>query len=45
MLWLSIIFILLAIAASIPLLLGWLVLLPVLVITSYVMFRDVFSET
>ncbi|TDT37743.1 putative membrane protein [Halospina denitrificans] len=45
MLWLSIIFILLAIVASIPLLLGWLVLLPVIAITSYVMFRDIFSET
>lgn len=36
--------IVLAVAASIPLGLGWLVLLPVVLLTAYVSYRDVFGE-
>lgn len=36
--------IVLAVAASIPLGLGWLVLLPVMLLTAYVSYRDVFGE-
>lgn len=43
MLWYSIIVLVLATVASIPLLLGWLVLMPVMVIAYYTMFRDIFT--
>jgi uncharacterized membrane protein len=36
--------IVLAIVASIPFGLGWLVLLPVMLLTAYVSYRDVFGE-
>lgn len=44
LLWYSIIAFVLMIVASIPFFLGWLVLIPLLAITYYVMFRDIFSE-
>jgi uncharacterized membrane protein len=34
----------LAVVASIPFALGWLVLLPVMLLTAYVSYRDVFGE-
>ncbi len=44
LLWYSIIAFVLMILASIPFFLGWLVLMPLLAIAYYVMFRDIFSE-
>jgi uncharacterized membrane protein len=44
LLWYSIIALVLMIVASIPFLLGWLVLMPLFAITYYVMFRDIFSD-
>lgn len=43
-LWYGILYFILAVVASLPLLLGWLVLLPVLMLTYYVSFRDIFME-
>lgn len=43
LLWYSIIVLVLAMVATIPFGLGWLVLVPVLMIAYYTMFRDIFS--
>ena len=44
LLWYSIIVLVLMVVATIPLLLDWLVLMPILMIATYVMFRDIFSN-
>jgi hypothetical protein len=43
-LWYSVIFTLLAIAASLPLLLGWLVLGPMLLASAYTAYRDIYLK-
>jgi hypothetical protein len=44
MIWYGIVALVLSIVAAIPLLLGFLVLMPVLGITYYTMFRDIYTE-
>lgn len=43
-LWFGVLYFILAAIATIPLMLGWLVLLPVLMLTIYASFRDIFME-